>query len=185
MKKRCNLCRQPHNTGVSPLRRKCAPPVEMTTCRLPSLQSRGRLSVGSMASGLRCGQAVGGRRFVGAGVEGYLPLAVDLLPEGDVAAGGGDGFAVLGEGGGVVVSPGEAGVVGGSHLRTFGVPAELVLSRVPVGDGGDGGAAEDGGLAVVEGDAVVGEPGAEGFASAGADGFGELAFQLEQLEHAG
>ena len=46
-------------------------------------------------------------------------------------------------------------------------------------------AAADGGLAVVEGDAVVGEPGAEGVAAAGGDGGGELAFELEELEHAG
>ena len=41
-----------------------------------------------------------------------------------------------------------------------------------------------GGLAVVEGDAVVGEPGAEGFAPSSGDCSGELAFQLEELEDA-
>ena len=76
-------------------------------------------------------------------------------------------------------------VVGGAHLCAFGVPAELVLRGVPVGDGGDGGAAEDGGPAVVEGDTVVGEPGAEGAAAAFGDCCGELAFELEEFENAG
>ena len=80
------------------------------------------------------------------------------------------------------MTPGEAGVVGGSHLCAFGVPAELVLGGIPVGAGGDGGSAHDGRLAVVEGYSVVGEPGAEGFASAVGDGCGELAFELEELE---
>ena len=129
-----------------------------------------------------CGKAVGGWRFVGAGVESYFPLAVYLLPEGDVTTVEGGGFAVLGDGGGVVVTPGEAGVVGGAHLRSFGVPAELVLGGIPVGDGGDGGSAQYSGLAVVEGYAVVGEPRAEGSATAVGDGCGELTFELEELE---
>lgn len=83
------------------------------------------------------------------------------------------------------MTPGEAGVVGGSHLGSFGVPAELVLGWVPVGDGGDGGSAHDGGLAVVEGYSVVGEPGAEGLASSVGDCLGELAFELEELEDSG
>ena len=131
------------------------------------------------------GHAVGGGRFVGAGVEGHLPLAFYLLPECNVAAGGCGGFAILVDGGGVIVSPGEAGVVGGAHLGSFGVPAEFVGGGIPIGDGGDGGVAAYGGLAVVEGDAVVGKPGAKRFASARAYGGGELAFQLEEFEHAG
>ncbi len=131
------------------------------------------------------GHAVGWRRFVGAGVEGYFPLAVNLLPEGDVAAGGGGGLAVPGDGGGVVVSPGKAGIVGRAHLGAFGVPAEFVDGGIPVGDGGNGGAAEDGRLAVIEGDAVVGEPGGECLASTIGDGLRELAFELEQFEDAG
>ena len=74
---------------------------------------------------LRCsgsGETVGWRRLVGAGVEGYFPLAVYLLPEGDVAAGERGGFAVLVDCCRVVVTPGEAGV-GGGILGAFGVPA--------------------------------------------------------------
>ncbi len=104
---------------------------------------------------------------------------MNLLPEGDVAAGGGGGFSVLSYSGGVVVSPGKAGVIGWAHLGSFGVPAELVGGGIPIGDGGDGGSTEDGGLTVVESDAVVGEPGAEGLASAVGDGLGELAFELK------
>jgi len=110
---------------------------------------------------------------------------MNLLPEGDVAAGGGGGLAILVDGGGVVVSPGKAGVVGGANLCAFSVPTELVGGGIPVGDGGNGRAAEDGRLTVVEGDAVVGEPGTEGLASSIGDGLGELTFELEHLEDAG
>ena len=67
---------------------------------------------------------------------------------------------------GVVVAPGEAGVAGGTHLRAFGVPGELVGFGVPVGRCGNGRQSEDSGFAIVEGDTVLGKPGGKGFAAA-------------------
>ena len=86
---------------------------------------------------------------------------------------------------GIIMSPGEAGIAGRTHLGAFGVPGEMVGFGIPHGCGGDGGVAEDGGFAVVEGDGVVGEPGGEGLAAAFGDGIGELAFQLDELKDAG
>ena len=54
----------------------------------------------------------------------------------------------------------------GPHLRPLRRPCQLVGFRVPLGLRGDRGASEHCRLAVVQSDAVVGEPGAEGLASA-------------------
>ena len=138
-----------------------------------------------LGHGAGSGEAVGGWGFVGAGVEGDLPLALHFLPDGDVAAGERDWLAVLALGGCGVVSPGEAGERVWSYPGRLRRTSRACIVGVPVGDGGDGDASADGGLAVGEGDAVVGEPGAEGAATFGGDVVGELAFELEELELAG
>ena len=63
-------------------------------------------------------------------------------------------------------------------------PSELVGLWVPLGLGGYGGAAKDGWTTVIEGDGIVGKPGAKGFASTGGDGLGEATFELQQQEGA-
>src|SRR6266702_3808044 len=138
----------------------------------------------SGSKGLRLWQDTafaGGRGLVGAGIHGYFPGAIgDLFPDGKVAAGDDDGLVVLVFGVALVVAPGEAHVIGGSHLGALRSPGELVVLGVPPGLGGDIRTAENGGAAVVEGDGVVGEPGGEGLAAAGGDCLGETAFQLEE-----
>src|ERR1700727_343108 len=84
-----------------------------------------------------------------------------------------------------VVSPGKTHVVGRTHLCSQWSPGELVVFGVPLGLGGDAGAAEDSWAAVVECDGVIGEPGAEGFAPADGYVFGEAAFELHEEERAG
>ena len=65
--------------------------------------------------------------LVGSGVEYDLPGAVGLLaPDGDVAAGGGDGVAVGVFAVALEVSPGVADVAGGSENGFGGGPGELV-----------------------------------------------------------
>jgi len=120
--------------------------------------------------------------IVGTGVQRDFPLTFDLLPEGNVTAAEGNRLSVGVFGGGGVVSPGEAGVAGRTHLRALGVPGELVVFGVPVGAAGDGGSAELGWLAVAEGDGVVGEPGDEGLASALGYVVAEAALQLDQFD---
>ena len=111
--------------------------------------------------------------------------ACDFFPNGEETAGGDDGLAVGVGGVAFVAAPSEAHVVRGAHLGAFGEPEELVLFGVPVGLGGDGAAAEDGGLAVGKSDGVVGEEGGEGFAAAELDGLLELAFELHELDLTG
>ena len=84
-----------------------------------------------------------------------------------------------------VVAPGEAHVVGRAHLCSLRGPCELIVFGIPLGLGGDAGAAEDGGASVVEGDGVVGKPGAEDFASASGYGLGEAALEFHEEEYAG
>ena len=143
--------------------------------------------------GLRCcrgsGRGDGAAAVFGllvAGVEGDLPGAVGLLlPEGDVAAGGEGGFAEGVGGAGFVVAPGVAGVAGGQHGAALGGPLELVVLGVPFRHVGDGGATDEGGLLVLNFNAVFCEPGGEGAAAAGEGGGGEFLFEVEEEERAG
>ena len=140
-----------------------------------------------VTSGLWQGTAVGdGGWFGGAGVESNLPGAVGkLLPYCDVSACDENRFTVCVFGASFVVAPGEAHIVRRAHLRGGRCPGELVGFGVPVGGGGYGSPAAEGGAAVGEADGVVGEPGAKRFASTGSYGFGETAFEVEEEQCAG
>ena len=125
-------------------------------------------------------------RFVRTRIHSYFPSSIgQFFPDSEVAAGDEDGITISVLGVAFVVPPGETHVVGWAHLCSLRGPGELVVFGVPLGLGGDTGAAEDGGLAIVEGDGIVGEPGTEGFATACGDVFGEATFELHEEEDTG
>src|SRR6202034_478677 len=67
------------------------------------------------------------RRLVGASVESDLPGSIGhFLPYGEVSARHDDGLAIFVLGAAFVMTPGEAHVVGGSHLRALWNPGELI-----------------------------------------------------------
>src|ERR1700679_1859178 len=125
-------------------------------------------------------------RLVCAGVESDLPGSVgEFLPYSEVSASHGDRTAIFVLGVTFVMTPGEAHIVRRAHLCALRDPGELVGFGVPLGLGGDSSVAKHGWLAVTQRNSVVGEPGAEGFSTAGGHGLCETAFELQEEQGTG
>jgi len=82
------------------------------------------------------------------------------------------------------MAPGETHIVRRSHLCALRDPCELVGFGIPLSLGGDGGATKHCGATVIEGNGVVGKPGAKGLAALGGDSLRETAFELKEEEDA-
>src|SRR5260370_8068584 len=75
----------------------------------------------------------GCRWLIGAGVEGDFPRPIgQLFPYGEVAARDHDAAAVLIFLAALIVAPGEAHIVRGTHLPPFPPPSHLINFRLPL-----------------------------------------------------
>jgi hypothetical protein len=127
----------------------------------------------------------GSRRFICAGVECNFPGPVGyFFPNCEVSSCDHNRFPIFIPGSPFILPPGETHIVRRSHLCSLRDPGELVAFGVPLSLRSDGGAAKNGGFAVVERDGVVGEPGAKGFTALGGDGFRETALEFQQEQGA-